>query len=609
MKRSTQLALEIAALATLAGLVTMVWAEEAVPWYAPVLFLIGSGLVAALYRMQVTLRLSRAALLRSEAENARLQEATRVTQMLVHDIRKPFSLLSMTVQAMQAADEPHAAVRLLTKMLPDLQQAANAVDSLIRDVMGIESGTELRFTRSTLDELLLSSLHQVFLARPTAAIDFSFELKHSHRLHVDVASTERALTHIVEHVVRSLNDQGKLRFQAKEVYGEDGTRLIELTVGHAGSSASAEARGAGSAAAPGTPAASSIGIAFARKILTAQGGVFISRSSRERGIEFCVTLPAASADLPAQEPRRMPPDSQALIAAWRATSVFQDSVPEDKHREQEMRDRLAARVAELGRPLRLMIVDDEAAFVESTKTLLGSVVGADVLAFIGAADGQDAIKVARTLQPDIIICDVDLGTLSPSGFETVAKLRESGIKCTIVMHSNRPREAGEREALKAGANSYLRKPARRIDLLERLTDGPDGRIPALVPKVAAAQLTPKALPCIAVVDDSLFVLEAWTALAHDAKVETFLSPEAFWERLEADPGFLDALTCIVVDYYFDTESDVNGLEFAQMVRHRRDVPIFLSTDTPLKNLPAGMVAIDKTPQTAATLATILQSAA
>jgi hypothetical protein len=99
-----------------------------------------------------------------------------------------------------------------------------------------------------------------------------------------------------------------------------------------------------------------------------------------------------------------------------------------------------------------------------------------------------------------------------------------------------------------------------------------------------------ALPLVAVVDDDIFTLEAWQSLVEDAVVAPFPTPSAFWKHAEANPGFLERLSAVVTDYYFDTPGEPDGLAFAAAIKARQGVPVLLSSDAELGD--AALDAID-----------------
>lgn len=88
-------------------------------------------------------------------------------------------------------------------------------------------------------------------------------------------------------------------------------------------------------------------------------------------------------------------------------------------------------------------------------------------------------------------------------------------------------------------------------------------------------------PVIAVIDDTSLFLAHWRFKLKDICVETFLSPEEFWSTVEAQPGFLGSLTCVITDLNFETPDPVAGLFLAKALKQRRpDLPVFLSTCAP-----------------------------
>ena len=62
--------------------------------------------------------------------------------------------------------------------------------------------------------------------------------------------------------------------------------------------------------------------------------------------------------------------------------------------------------------LRLLIVDDNAGFIQAARDLLQRQ-GAEVVGV--ASNGEDAVRLARELQPDGVLVDVELGP--ESGFD------------------------------------------------------------------------------------------------------------------------------------------------------------------------------------------------
>ena len=70
-------------------------------------------------------------------------------------------------------------------------------------------------------------------------------------------------------------------------------------------------------------------------------------------------------------------------------------------------------------PLRCLIVDDSASFLEAARTLLER----EGLTIAGvASNGSDALQKAESLRPDVILMDISLG--DESGLEVARRLHE-----------------------------------------------------------------------------------------------------------------------------------------------------------------------------------------
>ena len=82
---------------------------------------------------------------------------------------------------------------------------------------------------------------------------------------------------------------------------------------------------------------------------------------------------------------------------------------------------------------------------------------------------------------------------------------------------------------------------------------------------------------IALIEDSLFILDAWKVLA-DYDIEAFTCPEDFCERYAADQNGLLTLAAVVTDFHFDEASALNGRDVLHWVKQRQGPPVLLSTD-------------------------------
>jgi DNA-binding response OmpR family regulator len=83
-----------------------------------------------------------------------------------------------------------------------------------------------------------------------------------------------------------------------------------------------------------------------------------------------------------------------------------------------------------------------------------------------AATGEEGVRQAVTLKPDLILLDVDLPDFD--GREVCRRVRTAGISAPIIMLTAASGEADTIQGLEAGANDYVTKPFRFAVLLARI---------------------------------------------------------------------------------------------------------------------------------------------
>lgn len=138
--------------------------------------------------------------------------------------------------------------------------------------------------------------------------------------------------------------------------------------------------------------------------------------------------------------------------------------------------------------MRILIADDHALFRDGLRSLL-TAHGLDVVA--EARNGLEAVKLAGTLQPDIVLMDIQMPEMS--GIDATRLISASHSDIRVVMLTASGDDADVFEAIRCGAAGYLTKDLdgnRFVDLLEGVMRGE----PALSPSVARLILSELAHP-------------------------------------------------------------------------------------------------------------------
>jgi two-component system, NarL family, response regulator NreC len=131
--------------------------------------------------------------------------------------------------------------------------------------------------------------------------------------------------------------------------------------------------------------------------------------------------------------------------------------------------------------VRLLIVDDHKILRDGLRALLES---EENLVVIGEADtGVQAVALATSLRPDLIIMDISLPDMS--GLDAIRMIRQLDSSCRIVVLSMYSRSEFVVQALEAGCNGYVPKSATHTSLVEAIAVVMEGEC-YLHPKAATA---------------------------------------------------------------------------------------------------------------------------
>jgi two-component system, response regulator PdtaR len=110
-------------------------------------------------------------------------------------------------------------------------------------------------------------------------------------------------------------------------------------------------------------------------------------------------------------------------------------------------------------PMRVLIAEDEALIRLDLREMLEEE-GFEVVG--EAADGEQAVALAKQLSPDLVICDVKMPKMD--GIQAAAQITEARIAPVVMLTAFSQRDLIER-ARDAGAMAYLVKPFQKRDLL------------------------------------------------------------------------------------------------------------------------------------------------
>jgi two-component system nitrate/nitrite response regulator NarL len=110
--------------------------------------------------------------------------------------------------------------------------------------------------------------------------------------------------------------------------------------------------------------------------------------------------------------------------------------------------------------IRVLIADDHAVVREGIRHVLASDVGFEVVG--EASNGSEAVALARSLQPDVVVLDLSMPVVS--GLDAAARIRETVPDVCILVLSIHDHEEYVLRSVRAGAQGYLRKDSSPAEL-------------------------------------------------------------------------------------------------------------------------------------------------
>jgi signal transduction histidine kinase len=327
----------------------------------------------------------------------------RATQMLAHDVRRPFSLVRIGLDCLsRLEDDPVRLVAASRKMRMVVDQAMDTVQGLIADVMDAsKSVLTLERTAVPVASLVGQSIRQVFAGKAPNQISFSYDFAHEHQLEVDLGKLLRVVTNIVDNARQAMGKGGTIHFTSDETV-LNGRRMIQLKIRNTGSYIPPEnlRRIFEAFFTHGKAGGTGLGLAIADKIVRSHEGTITCESSREQGTSFILVLPRSPAKDVAGAP--LPADADAIR---QAIEKELSSSPPTHAGIDAMRSSLTDLANQRRRPLTLALLDDDEQYVAELSARLST---------LGLNESQLAVSLygnPRSAATSLACERIDLGHL------------------------------------------------------------------------------------------------------------------------------------------------------------------------------------------------------
>ena len=365
-----------------------------------------------------------------------------------HELRTPLSLILWPVERMLRDGGMSAGHRESLEMIQrNAQLLLRQVNELL-DVSKFDAGKlEPRYSDIDLAELVRLVASQFESVLADREVQFQVLADNLLSARVDVEKVQRILLNVLSNAVRFTPEYGKLRC---ELRSDRSRAIIEIADSGPGvqpgereaiferfqqSQRSQEAGG-------GT----GLGLTIARDFARLLHGDLVVDSAPEGGALFRLTLPleAPTDAIIYPAPPLLAPAVKASPRAPEPESVVDSEIS-----------------AERGLPLVLLAEDNPDMMHMIRETLRGQY---DVLA---AANGKEALELARNRHPDLIMSDIMMPVMS--GDELLVQLKQCGMgNIPVILISARADDKLRVRMLRQGVADYLVKPFSAEEMLARV---------------------------------------------------------------------------------------------------------------------------------------------
>lgn len=177
-------------------------------------------------------------ILRKQREDMRAKEhlfiknqaIAATTQILAHDVRRPFSMLDSLLAMLMMDMPPERKNKLISKLAPEIKKASKDVNELIQDIMMFGQKQTLMLESAELPQLLMGSVHNLMSYGRNSNVKVTYDLEYQGKIGVDQLKFGRAIGNILSNAFEAMASKGEVNISSSLV-GEK----VEIKIANTGS--------------------------------------------------------------------------------------------------------------------------------------------------------------------------------------------------------------------------------------------------------------------------------------------------------------------------------------------------------------------------------------
>ena len=355
-------------------------------------------------------------------EVQKISSAAHTAQFLAHDIRKPMTLVRGVMRGLELMKDLATIKNFVAESKKNIERASTQMDNIFQELTMLKKNSCTNFTVVPIKKLIDEVVSDANLMFNHRVYDLSTRVDSNLDLEVDICSFKRALSNLVCNGIEATPDGGKVWITVEDVNQRTKDKL-RITIGNSGSYISKEdqAKVFHLFYTAGKHGGSGLGLPIVQQIVRTHNGHVWINSSKDKGTEFIVEIPARRVT------KEIDPSFKKFVASKKYNEVFD-----------------------------VLVIDDEEFNLHLVKDRLKEF--NEKVNVVTSSHSNNAVKLATSQNFDLIICDIRMGKGQPDGFEITSKLRENGVESFIYIHTSGMEKDNKELAVKVGANLFGNKP-------------------------------------------------------------------------------------------------------------------------------------------------------
>lgn len=228
----------------------------------------------------------------TEARSREFEAVARVTQMLAHDVRKPYQTLLSGLRVLESENSSGGNVVGTKRLRSEVERALGETNAMLSDIMDVGAAPPSAVAGVDIPQVAAVCVQRAIEANRKPGVKVRLDWRGPARLSLDPRRFQRVLMNLVENAVQAMPGDGTLKLSSA-VTALNGTPAVRLTVWNSGSFIpdADRARIFDPFFTKNKSQGTGLGLAIVRKFVEAEGGQVHCHSTAGEGTGFELVLP------------------------------------------------------------------------------------------------------------------------------------------------------------------------------------------------------------------------------------------------------------------------------------------------------------------------------